>query len=193
MSSSIILHKTQKACVSLPLYIRSIIRSIVKVLFIQPFSLHFYIHIAYVYSHHSKNRKCNQIYFKRNSKDSKLHIVFVNSYYLFIIDGVKDHLILFSSLMVFQDDFFYHFTKFESFRNSITFFWGQLVIIAKYYSLCCLPTYFPKRPFKPTFVESGLFTCRKKPFIGLRSPREANRRLREQNQLAFRLNCQFYS
>ena len=76
---------------SLPLYIRSIIRSIVKVLFIQPFSLHFYIHIAYVYSHHSKNRKCNQIYFKRNSKDSKLHIVFVNSYYLFIIDGEKDH------------------------------------------------------------------------------------------------------
>ena len=111
MSSSIILHKTQKACVSLPLYIRSIIRSIVKVLFIQPFSLHFYIHIAYVYSHHSKNRKCNQIYFKRNSKDSKLHIVFVNSYYLFIIDGVKDHLILFSSLMVFQDDFFLSFYK----------------------------------------------------------------------------------
>ena len=102
-------------------------------------------------------------------------------------------LILFSSLMVFWDDFFHNFTKFESFRNSITFFWGQLVIIAKYYSLCCLPTYFPKRPFKPTFVESGLFTCRKKPFIGLRSPREANRRLREQNQLAFRLNCQFYS
>ena len=105
----------------------------------------------------------------------------------------KGRSILFSSLMVFPDDFFYHFTKFESFRNSITFFWGQLVIIAKYYSLCCLPTYFPKRPFKPTFVESGLFTCRKKPFIGLRSPREANRRLREQNQLAFRLNCQFYS
>ena len=137
----------QKPCVSFPFHIKSIIRSIVKVLFIQPFSLHFYIHIAYVYSHHSKNRKCNQIYFKRNSK---LHIVFANSYYLFIIDRVKDHQKEGWSNSIFINDglsrwfFFHHFTKFESFRNSITFFWGQLVIIAKYFSLCCLPTYFPK-------------------------------------------------
>ena len=52
---------------------------------------------------------------------------------------------------------------------------------------------FPKGLSSLRLLKVAFLPVEKKPFIGLRSPREANRRLREQNQLAFRLNCQFYS